>query len=52
VAKQNEPDGDPDVSEGIRRVTESPKPSREPNGDPDVRDGLTSLTGDGSPRKR
>lgn len=41
-----EPDGDPDVGDGIKRITESPRPRsrREPNGDPDVSDGLTYLT--------
>ncbi|WP_022893235.1 hypothetical protein [Agromyces subbeticus] len=47
MSKQNEPDGDPDVDEVIKRITESPRPTREPSGDPDVRGGLTSLTGSG-----
>lgn len=42
---QSEPDGDPDVGDGISHIRESPR--EQPHGDPDVRDGLTSLTGGG-----
>jgi hypothetical protein len=52
MAKQNEPDGDPDVGDGIKRLTEAPGPKREPHANPDIRDGLRSLSGSGGQQDR
>jgi hypothetical protein len=44
MGKQNEPDGDPDIGDGVKRVAESRTQGRKPGEDTDARDGLTALT--------